>query len=186
MTSLDCATAEVPIELRTKLCRSLRRTALSSLRRNSYVHLDHAGQSGVGLIEVLVAVLVLSIGFLGVAALQAMSLSTNNSAMARSLATISSYSILDAMRVDRVTAVAKGYDGTVTANACPAKSATLASVQLNQWCTQLGHDLGPTAATTGMISCQGNGECTVTITFDDSRAGVGGTNNQQVVTKGIL
>ena len=52
------------------------------------------------MIEVLVAVLVLSIGFLGMAALQAMSLSTNNSAMARSLATINAYSILDSMRAD--------------------------------------------------------------------------------------
>ncbi|HEY9513553.1 MAG TPA: type IV pilus modification protein PilV [Rhodanobacter sp.] len=144
-------------------------------------------QSGVGLIEVLVAVLVLSIGFLGIAALQAMSLSTNNSAMARSMATIASYSIMDAMRADSVRAKAGNYNTTVTADACGTASAgSLPSAQLVQWCNQLGHGLGATANTTGGISCSGAGECTVTITFDDSRAGVGGSATQTVITKAIL
>jgi len=145
-----------------------------------------AAQSGVGLIEVLIAVLILSIGFLGIAALEAMSLSTNNSAMARSMATIASYSILDAMRADKDQATKNAYDGTVTANACPTTSATLAQNQLGQWCKQLGDTLGATAHTTGNIACLTTAECTVTITFNDSRAGVGGANNQTIVTKGIL
>jgi len=147
-----------------------------------------SAQSGVGLIEVLVAVLVLSIAFLGIAALQAMSMSTNNSAMARSMATIDTYSILDAMRADLVSAKSTNYNGTVTANACPTTTGTLANVQLTQWCAQLGHDLGAAASTTGVISCSGSGECTVTITFDDSRAGAGAASstNQTVITKAIL
>jgi type IV pilus assembly protein PilV len=128
----------------------------------------------------------LSIGFLGIAALQAMSLSTNNSAMARSMATIASYSIMDAMRADSVSAKAGNYNATVTADACGAASASLASVQLVQWCNQLGQGLGATANTTGGISCSGAGECTVTITFDDSRAGVGGSATQTVITKAVL
>jgi type IV pilus assembly protein PilV len=149
-------------------------------------------QSGVGLIEVLVAVLVLSIGFLGIAALQAMSLSTNNSAMARSMATIDSYSILDAMRADITSAKSGNYNtgtsGTtpVKANACPAAGAALNTAQINQWCTQLGRDLGAAASTTGAINCSNTGECTITIGFNDSRAGVGGSSTQKVTTKGIL
>lgn len=149
-------------------------------------------QSGVGLIEVLIAVLVLSIAFLGIAALQAMSLSTNNSAMARSMATIASYSILDAMRADIGSARSGAYTTTVVANACPAVSGSLASAQLNQWCSsQLGNkSLGAVASTTGKISCSAVGtasaDCTITITFDDSRAGVGGTSTQQVVTRAML
>jgi len=147
-----------------------------------------SAQSGVGLIEVLVAVLVLSIAFLGIAALQAMSMSTNNSAMARSMATIDSYSILDAMRADLVSAKGTNYNGTVTANACPTTTGTLANAQLAQWCTQLGHDLGATASTKGLIRCSSSGECTVTITFDDSRAGAGAasSSSQQIITKAIL
>ena len=149
-------------------------------------------QSGVGLIEVLIAVLVLSVAFLGIAALQAMSLSTNNSAMARSMATIASYSILDAMRADIASARSGAYNTTVVANACPAGSGSLASAQLNQWCSsQLGNkSLGAVASTTGKISCSAVGtasaDCTITITFADSRADAGGTSTQQVVTRAML
>jgi type IV pilus assembly protein PilV len=147
-------------------------------------------QSGVGLIEVLVAVLVLSIAFLGIAALQAVSLSTNNSAMARSMATVASYSILDAMRTDTASAKAGKYnyavDAPIKANACPTDTTTLAQVQIGQWCGQLGHSLGATANTTGSINCSATGDCTITITFDDSRAGSGGINGQQVVTRAML
>ena len=130
-------------------------------------------QSGIGMIEVLIAVLVVSIGFLGMAALQAKALSTNNSAMARSMATVASYSILDAMRTDLARAEAGNYNTAtpMKANACPAAAATLASVQLNNWCQQLGATLGATATTTGAIACNALGACTITITFDDSRVG---------------
>ena len=145
-------------------------------------------QSGVGLIEVLIAVLVLSIAFLGIAALQAMSLSTSNSSMARSMATIASYSILDAMRADVANARAGTYNtatGTpILASACPAAGTTLQSWQVNQWCQQLGQISGKVATTTGAIDCPASGDCTITVSFDDSRAGVGGSSNQQIITKG--
>lgn len=164
------------------------RVSMASGPSGQWLRGHRKAQSGVGLIEVLVAVLVLSIGFLGVAALQVMSLSTTNSAMARSMATISSYSILDAMRADITTAGAGGYDTTFAANACPATAGTLVSAQLNQWCTQLAKNLGASANTKGTIACTGASpvNCTVTIAFDDSRAGVGGSSNQQIVTQGML
>lgn len=148
-------------------------------------------QAGVGLIEVLIAVLVLSIGFLGIAALQAVSLSTNNSAMARSMATVSAYSIMDAMRADSINAKSGAYNTTVQADSCaPASTsssaATLASTQIHDWCTQLGNRLGASADTKGTVTCQANGDCTVTIQFDDSRAGLGGKNDQTVTTEGML
>src|SRR5690625_4897984 len=64
-------------------------SSLNGQARSAALH----AQKGVGLIEVLVAVLVLSIGLLGLAQLQAKSLSTNGSAMTRSMATMFSYSI---------------------------------------------------------------------------------------------
>jgi len=132
-------------------------------------------QSGVGLIEVLIALLVLSVGFLGVAALQALSLSTNNSAYTRSMATINSYSILDAMRADIANAKGGSYNTSspVAANACPSAGGTLATQQLNAWCTSLGSTLGNAATTTGNVNCDGVGNCTITITFDDNRVGAG-------------
>lgn len=155
---------------------------------NARKRFSAANQSGVGLIEILVAVLVLSIGFLGIAALQAMSLSTNNSAMARSMATINSYSILDSMRADLANARNGVYDGTVTANACPAAGTSLAGTQRKQWCDQLAASLGAVATTKGTIKCAsgGSGDCTITIEFDDSRAGVGGASDQKIVTRAML
>jgi type IV pilus assembly protein PilV len=109
--------------------------------------------------------------------------------MARSMATIASYSILDAMRSDLVSAEAGNYNtnGTpLAANACPAAGGSLSSFQLNQWCVQLGSALGATASTTGAIACGNTGSCTITIQFDDSRAGTVGTSvgskTQKVVT----
>ncbi|GAB3784003.1 type IV pilus modification protein PilV [Dyella agri] len=152
-----------------------------------------ASQAGVGLIEVLVAVLVLSIGFVGMAALQARSLSTNNSAMARSMATVASYSILDAMRSDLANAVLGNYNGTVKANACSTISApnTLATAQLTQWCSVDLAPLGANASTMGIINCTAaagtaTAYCTVTVQFDDSRAGLSGSTSQQVVTQAML
>jgi type IV pilus assembly protein PilV len=142
-------------------------------------------QAGVGLIEVLVAVLVLSIGFIGVAALQAMSLSTNNSAMARSMATVSSYSILDVMRIDRTAAKSGDYNGTVAGDACPATGGTLAKSQLRKWCSELAANLGGVASTTGNIACDATGNCAVTVSYDDSRSKNGG-GTQTVVTEAKL
>lgn len=156
----------------------------------SIVHSHGRGtQQGVGLIEVLVAVLVLSIAFLGIAALQAMSLSTNNSAMSRSMATIASYSILDAMRADMAGARAANYNKKVVADHCPAANGSLAGNQLNQWCTQLAQGLGAAASTTGQVNCRAIGQsadCTITITFDDSRSGSGGSVEQKIVTRAML
>lgn len=144
-------------------------------------------QAGVGLIEVLIAVLVLSIGFLGIAALQARSLSMNNSSMARSVATIDSYSILDAMRADLVNAQNGAYNTAtpLAGNACPTDTSTLANAQLSQWCSQLAAGLGASASTTGTINCTGSlGDCTITVTFDDSKskAAAADTSGTQTVT----
>lgn len=145
----------------------------------------HRNQSGVGLIEVLIAVLVLSIGFLGIAALQARSLSMNNSSMARSVATMDSYSILDAMRADLANAQNLAYNVTVYGNACPTTTDTLAHTQLTQWCNQLAAGLGASASTSGTIDCTGSlGICTVTVKYDDSksRSSAADTSTMQTVT----
>ena len=164
--------------------------AAKARMRSSGRHLGFSGvayQSGVGLIEILVAVLVLSIAFLGIAALQAVSLSTSNSAMARSMATISTYSILDAMRADGQNAKAGLYNQTnMLTNNCPASGSTLESVQIYQWCTQLGQKLGVSAYTIGTINCQTTGRCKVTVQFDDSRSGSGGSKTQLVSTVAYL
>jgi type IV pilus assembly protein PilV len=145
----------------------------------------HASQRGAGLIEVLVAVLILSIGLLGIALVQTRALSSNNSSMGRSMAVVASYSILEAMRADRANAVAGNYDGEITADACP-DAGTLSETQIQAWCNELGATLGAVATTKGTIDCGSTGECTITIQFDDSRVGAGSSDEQTVVTKAVL
>lgn len=154
--------------------------------KTRFLPVDSSRQSGVGLIEVLIAVLVLSIGFLGIAALEAMSLSTNNSSYARSMATINAYSILDAMRADIANAKAGSYNATVKGGSCPAAGTTLITQQTSVWCGSLAATLGPSDTTQGTVNCDGNGNCTITISFDDSRAGAGGGSTQTFVSQGVL
>jgi type IV pilus assembly protein PilV len=66
----------------------------------SFFTIRKAVQSGVTMIEVLVAVLVLSIGLLGMAALQGVSIQTNQSASFRSKAVLLAGEIIDSMRAN--------------------------------------------------------------------------------------
>lgn len=58
-------------------------------------------QHGVGLIEVMIAVLVLAIGVLGVAALQSLTLKNAAGSASRTQASIQIYSMMDIIRADR-------------------------------------------------------------------------------------
>lgn len=59
------------------------------------------GQTGFSLIEVLVSMVVIALGLLGFAGLQAYSLKANNLAMQRSLAAMQAHSIIESMRANR-------------------------------------------------------------------------------------
>lgn len=130
-------------------------------------------QSGAGLIEVLIAVLVMGIGMLGIAAMQATALRNSSSALERSQAVIQSYAILDAMRANRVNAVAGAYNQALNCTVPAAAPASLAESDLQFWLQSMKDTLGNNAATCGQIGCNGsvNGPiCTVIVQWDDSRA----------------
>ncbi len=133
-------------------------------------------QRGVGLIEVLVAVLVLSFGMLGLVGLQTWALRNNQSAMERGMATVQIHSIVDAMRADPVNA-ANGLFDIGLDDAAPA-GATYRDVAIAQWREGLIEALNPTA--TGAVDCNGN-TCIVTVRWNDQRAG--GDEAQLVVTE---
>jgi type IV pilus assembly protein PilV len=75
---------------------------------------------GFTLIEVLVSMVILSIGLLGIAKLMLFSSRSNDSAYLRSQATELAYEILDTMRANRQEAMAQTYDTTVGAVATTA------------------------------------------------------------------
>src|SRR5215471_12867444 len=65
---------------------------------------------GFSLVEVMVALLVISIGLLGIAKMQALALSNTSGARVRALASLEAASLAATMQADR------NYWGTVTAN----------------------------------------------------------------------
>ena len=73
----------------------------------------HLLANGFTMVELLVAVLVLSIGLLGLAGLQAAGLRNNQSAYLRSQATILAYDVADRMRATRAAAAAGAYNISV-------------------------------------------------------------------------
>lgn len=141
-------------------------------------------QQGFTLIEILVAVVVLAIGLLGLAGLQANSLKFNNSAYQRSVASMMAYDMLDRIRANRDGLIAGNYnshgpgDGNFPADpgciASGCSTANIASYDAYQWGQQLGNLL---PAGTGEITGNGaNSVFTITVMWDDERTGAAGTD----------
>lgn len=142
-----------------------------------------AGNAGVGLIEVLVAVLILAVGMLGVAALQATALRNSQSSLERSQAVISSYAILDAMRANQSVVRTGAYDMDMQCDALAGGN--LSQNDRSAWITNLQTTLGEDAC--GEIECEAvvNSEmrdCTITVQWNDAR-GTDGEAQQQVTTR---
>lgn len=133
-------------------------------------------QKGVGLIEVLVAMVLLSLCLLGMAGLQVVALRNDQSAQSRSMATIMSYSITDSMRAN----IAAAKNGDYNLTACSAVSGTsLANTDVISWISAIKAAIGQTAC--GGINCV-NGLCEITIQWDDSRA-TGGDQAYTLTTR---
>lgn len=140
---------------------------------------------GFTLLEVLVAVLIFSIGLLGMAGLMVVSVKTNQTAYLRTQASFVAQSIADRIRLNRP-AGPQNYNGTFTGTLTPlgdpcsgGNPCTRAQVitrDQNIWRNQLG--LLPNA--TGTIACAGtlqdatllsspfNGNCTVTVAWNEA------------------
>lgn len=91
-------------------------------------------ERGSTLLEVLIAVVVLSVGLLGLAGLQAASLRVNQTALARSHATVLATDILDRMRANRTAARDGLYD--LAMGAAPAANG-MVQTDLLAWRTRV-------------------------------------------------
>jgi type IV pilus assembly protein PilV len=142
---------------------------------------------GFTLTEVLVALMVLSIGLLGVGKLVLFSARSNDSAYLRSQATELAYSILDDMRANRQTALNGSYNilvantapnpGLQCTSAAPCTTGTqLAAYDLYQWANRLlalgpsGNGSVKTNAVTDPTSGSTDYTATITVTWDDTVA----------------
>lgn len=106
--------------------------------------MDRQSQRGVSLIEVLVSVLVFSVGLLGLAAMQLNALKANQTATVRSHATFLAYEMGDRMRAARGDALAGFYAIAVGAQ-LPCKPAAEACLpfqrDLAEWRVNLAQQL---------------------------------------------
>lgn len=149
---------------------------------------------GFTLVEVLVSLLVLSMGLLGVCKLMLGAVRSDDSAFMRTQATALAYAILDAMRANRPTALSQGYDitqsqfGALTApgalcDSGPTGSActngpTLAQYDLWMWRQRMiGTATSPGAlpsaslgSVTTVTGANNQVVATITIQWDDSLA----------------
>ena len=128
-------------------------------------------QHGVGLIEVLVAVLILAIGLLGVASMQAMTLKGTQSSYERTAALMAAYSLLDTMRSHRGNeSKLQEYEMDET---CAPLSGTQTGIakEKQAWLANLQRNLGHGTSTCGKVVVHATNppEATVTIKWDDSR-----------------
>ena len=139
-------------------------------------------QRGVGLIEVLVAVLVLAIGLLGIAGLQSRALMNGQSAFERSQAVTLTYLMMDAMRANVGAARTGQYNMNRTCSV--SAGGTLITNDQRLWMQSLKQTLGNRDATCGEVICQGD-RCAIRIYWDDTR-GTGGSDNQMVETISVL
>jgi len=119
-------------------------------------------QSGLSLIEVLVALVLLSIGLLGLAGLQASGMRVGQSSMHRSLAAQLAQDMVERMRAN----VANAGAYTLALGDAPPACAGVAACDLRDWRLRLQS----LPAGTGAVTVSGQ-QATVLVQWDDSRGG---------------
>ncbi len=127
---------------------------------NTQINIKH-NQEGFSLIEALVAFLILSVGMLGIASLQTMSLKSGHTAALRTVAVVKVDEILESMRSNTTALLSysagtadMGTDNgcsqtTVAASACTA--AQMAQDELFRWKRSLIDSLPNNAGTTASV-----------------------------------
>ncbi|NOX27833.1 MAG: type IV pilus modification protein PilV [Gammaproteobacteria bacterium] len=93
------------------------------MKNNRYQNYAKKSVQGFTLLEVLITVVILAIGLLGLAGLQAASLQNNNDAATRSQAAVLAYDIADRVRANPLGATAGNYN---LPNATPVTACTVA------------------------------------------------------------
>ena len=135
-------------------------------------------QLGSGLIESMVSVFVVSIGFLGFAGLQVNGLASTNDSLFRSKAIYLSYQMADRVRANLPAVQAGSYDalsGTGSSPGCIATGCTAAQVAQNdfyEWSTEVAAVLptgqGTICKTSAETACDGTGNnYAVTLTWNE-------------------
>ena len=134
-------------------------------------------QRGFSMLEVLISLVVISVGLLGLAGLQATSLKTNNNAYERTQATILAHDMLDRMQSNISGVMAGHYNNLNLNQAAPSctgpsgacNNSEMAQLDANQWAAALA-DILPLG--TGRVTGEGVGsQFTILVYWDENRSG---------------
>lgn len=138
--------------------------------------LKHNHQSGMSLIEAMIALVVISVGLLGIAALQITALQQNSSSQWHSQAVWDSYEISDRILANK--SVFNSYDGIKTSKNyeqdCQTKTCTAAQMvtaDAQAWASKISE----LPSGLGIISSPQVDQLTITVMWDDEGTGVSGT-----------
>lgn len=138
------------------------------------------GQHGTSLIEVLVALVVLSIGLLGIAGLQLSALRNNQGAYERSAAVMLVNSIGDRMLSNRGAVAGGGYNFAGKVGACTGPgSGGLTGKDLDAWVSEIHEMLGDGGC--GSVQCNAR-LCVVEVSWDGSRGSGAAADQRDEIT----
>lgn len=146
--------------------------------------IQHPPESGFTMVEVLVTLVILSIGLLGLAGLQANSMTNNHNAYLRSQATVLANDMADRMRANMAGVQANRYNningipvdpGCIAVDCTPAQIATFDAFE---WNTALSNELPA-----GQGTVVGNNiNFTITVRWDEARNGATGLGCNPALT----
>ncbi|MEO7241278.1 MAG: type IV pilus modification protein PilV [Variovorax sp.] len=160
----------------------LRRISTSDLARAPGFGQPGKRQRGSSLIEVLIAILVLSFGLLAAAALQVSAMRNSQSSYEHAQMTLLTNGILDAMRSNLPGVSAGEYEIASWTCAAPGGGGSLAASDIANWITSVHAQIN--AGACAQITCAAR-QCTVALRWDDSR-GTGGDSSQAYVIRSRL
>jgi len=140
------------------------------LNRRTKMQTRIKGHQGMTLLEVLIAVIILSVGLLGVAGLQTTNLRNSQSAHQKTMAVLLASGMAERIRANRVLALTGSFALSKT---CSSLSSTGSIQQLEQknWIDEIRSSLGSVATTCGEVTYNaGTRTYIVTVYWDDSKA----------------
>ena len=139
--------------------------------------MKHNNQNGMSLIEAMVALVVISVGLLGIAALQIVALQQNASSQWHSQAVWFSYEMTD--RIMANNSVFNAYSGIDTLGSY-AQDCQAATCTANQMITADAQDwqqrINNLPSGQGLIESNVNNELIIKVMWDDEGTGATGTN----------
>lgn len=134
--------------------------------------MNRSAQSGFTLLEVLVAIIVLSLGLLGLAGLQAATLRNNQIAYYRGIAVQQSYDMADRIRANQVGAkdgAYDGLDGSIPANPdCVSKVCTPAQLAVADHSIWNSNNANMLPGGVGTVAANGDGTFSITLSWNEN------------------